>query len=197
MRIPCLKMFGYTAIGAPLLFAVCWILSASTDGSWQFGVNSLSDMGISDNAVSAFLFNFGCIITGILGIIIGFGMLTYGKRTLWIGAIPYMVGMMFLSLVGVFTLDNPNVHDRVASAFGLFTGIALIIASASDWRLSWYLYADVILLVLSVFEIMTQPFPMWEAVTTIVTMVWVFILGLKVMRNEEALFSDSPRIGGH
>ena len=196
MKIPKLRIFGYIAMAAPLLFVVLWILSASIDGSWRFGVNSLSDMGISDNAVSAFLFNFGCMITGILGMIVGFGMIMYGRRTLKAGGAIYIVGMLFLSLVGVFTLDNYSKHYFVASTFSIVSGLGVLVSSFSDWKVSWYLYADIILIAFAAIVIMTTPFETWEPLATIASMIWVFIMGTKMIRNEEKLFTDEPLIGG-
>ncbi len=197
MRIPPLKVFGYVALAAPVFFAVMWIASATTDGAWQFGVLSLSDMGISKNPLSAFLFNFGCIATGICGMFIGFGMFTYGKKTLKTGGIIYMAGMFFLSLVGVFTLDNYQAHEFVASTFGLVASAAVLVSSVSDWRLSWYIYADVFLIVFSAIQVIAQPFAVWEAFITITAMIWIFIMGIKMLKHESVLFTDTPRIGGN
>lgn len=189
MKIPELKVFGYLAVVVPLLFIVLWILSATIDGSWQFGVNSLSDMGISDNAVSAFLFNFGCMITGILGMIFGAGMIAYGKRTLKVGGVMYIIGMLFLSLVGVFTLDNYDMHRFVATTFSAVSGLAIVVCSVSDWKVSWYLYVDIVLIGFSIIVFMTTHFEMWEPLITIASMIWVFIQGIKMLRKEEELFN--------
>ena len=200
MRIPELRIFGYVATVVPLLFTLLWILSASIDGSWKFGVNSLSDMGISDNAVSAFLFNFGCIatgISGIMGMFVGFGLFEYGRRTLKVGGIIYIIGMLFLSLVGVFTLDNFNMHFIVATTFSVAGGIGIVVSSISDWKVSWYLYADVFLIATAVIFALTTQFEMWEPVATIASITWVFITGIKMLRNEERLFTDRPLIGGN
>ena len=196
MRFPELKIFGYIAMAAPVLFVVVWMMSAAFDGSWRFGVNSLSDLGISDNAVSAFLFNFGCMIAGIMGMFVGFGLFEYGRRTLKVGGIIYIIGMLFLSLVGVFTLDNFNMHFIVATTFSVAGGIGIVVSSISDWKVSWYLYADVFLIATTVIFTLTTPFEMWEPVATIASMTWVFITGIKMLRNEEELFTGTPLTGG-
>ena len=196
MKVPALKVFGYIALSAPVIFAVMWILSATIDGSWRFGVNSLSDMGISDNAISAFLFNFGCMITGIAGMIVGFGMIEYGRRTLKVGGAIYIVGMLFLSLVGVFTLDNHDAHYFVASTFSLVSGLGILVSSISDWKVSWYLYADIVLMAITVIVVIATPFETWEPIATITSMIWVLIMGFKMIGSEEKLFTDAPLVGG-
>lgn len=196
MRFPELKMFGYIAMAAPVLFVVVWMMSAAFDGSWRFGVNSLSDLGISDNAVSAFLFNFGCMTTGILGMIVGFGLFEYGRRTLKVGGVIYIIGMLFLSLVGVFTLDTYDAHYFVASTFSLIIGVGVFVSSLSDWKVSWYLYADVVLMAFTAIIVLVTPFETWEPVATITSMIWIFIMGIKMLRNEEELFTGTPLTGG-
>ena len=195
MKFPELKAIAALTFIMPIFFAVMWVSSAAVDGSWTFGVNSLSDMGISDNAVSAFLFNFGCIVTGISGIVIGLGLFAYGKRTVRVSGILYIVSMFFLALVGVFTLDNYPMHSFVASSFGLTMYISIIVSSVSDWRLSWYLYFDVVFITTTSIIVATQPFPMWEALLTIASMIWIAITGYKIVIREESLFGDVPRFG--
>ncbi len=46
-------------------------------------------------------------------------------------------------------------------------------------------------------QVITQPFAVWEAFITIAAMIWIFIMGIKMLRYEEALFMDAPRIGGN
>ena len=196
MRFPELKMFGYIAMAAPVLFVVVWMMSAAFDGSWWFGVNSLSDLGISDNAVSAFLFNFGCMTTGILGMIVGFGLFEYGRRTLKVGGVIYIIGMLFLSLVGVFTLDTYDAHYFVASTCSLIIGVGVFVSSLSDWKVSWYLYADVVLMAFTAIIVLVTPFETWEPVATITSIIWIFIMGIKMLRNEEELFTGTPLTGG-
>ena len=196
MRFPELKMFGYIAMAAPVLFVVVWMMSAAFDGSWWFGVNSLSDLGISDNAVSAFLFNFGCMTTGILGMIVGFGLFEYGRRTLKVGGVIYIIGMLFLSLVGVFTLDTYDAHYFVASTSSLIIGVGVFVSSLSDWKVSWYLYADVVLMAFTAIIVLVTPFETWEPVATITSIIWIFIMGIKMLRNEEELFTGTPLTGG-
>ena len=193
MEIPKLKVFAYLAFIMPAFFTIMWILSATIDGSWTFGINSLSDMGISENPTSAFLFNFGCMVTGILGVLIGFGMFAYGKRTNKAGGLLYIVSMVFLALVGVFTLPQ-TMHYVVATSYGLFFGISVVVSSVSDWKLSWYPYFDLVYIVFSVIVVSTQVFEMWEPIMVIAAMVWTVIIGYKMIR-EESLFNEEPDLG--
>lgn len=190
MKVPGPKFFIYLTVIMPIFFSIMWILSASIDGKWTFGVNSLSDMGISENAVSAFLFNFGCIITGLFGSFIGFGMFAYGKRTIKYAGILYTISMIFLAFVGVFTLPQ-TMHFVVASSYGIFFALAAAVTTPSDWKVSWYLYFDIVFIVIGLIMVSTQPFPVWEAVMVIAAMVWTVVFGYK-MSKEYILFSEEP-----
>ena len=192
MKVPGLRFFITLTIVMPIFFSIMWILSASIDGKWAFGVNSLSDMGISENAISAFLFNFGCIVTGLFGSFIGFGMFAYGKRTMKYAGILYIISMIFLAFVGVFTLPQ-RMHYIVASSYGIFFALSVVVATPSDWKLSWYLYFDIIFIIFGLIIVGTQTFPVWEAVMVIAAMVWTVVLGYKMFK-EDALFSDEPNL---
>ena len=191
MKVPELKMFACLAFVMPVFFSVMWIMSATIDGQWTFGVNSLSDMGISENAVSAFLFNFACIFTGLFGAVIGFGSVAYGKRTIKAGGILYIISMIFLSFVGVFTLHS-SLHFFVASTYGVFFALSVVVSSVSDWKLSWYFYFDAVFIVAGLIIVFTQVFAMWEAIMVIAAMVWTLVIGYKMIKREETLYSEDP-----
>ena len=195
MKTPGLRFFAYLAFIMPLFFAVMWILSATTDGEWAFGVKSLSDMGISENPLSAFLFNFACIFTGLSGTVIGFGSFAYGKRTMRIGGVLYMISMVFLAMVGVFTLPQ-TMHYIVASSFGIIFALSVLVSSVSDWKCSWFFYFDIAFIIAGAIIVGTQPFPVWEAIMVIGAMLWTAVLGYKMLIRVDELFSDVPAIGG-
>lgn len=194
MKMPELKVFEYLAFVMPVFFAVMWILSATIDGKWTFGVNSLSDMGISENAISAFLFNFGCIVTGLGGFVINMGAFAYGKKMLKIGSLIAAASFIFLSLVGVFTLNIFSAHRFVASTFGVLLFISIVVSSVSDFKVSWYLYFDIPFIIAIAVIVLTQPFAVWEAITVIGAMIWIMMLGFKMHIHDDRLFGDEPRL---
>ena len=193
MKVPELKMFAYLAFIMPVFFSIMWIMSATIDGHWTFGVNSLSDMGISENSVSAFLFNFACIFTGLFGAVIGLGSVFYGRKTIKAGGILYVISMLFLSMVGVFTLHSP-LHFYVASSYGVFFALSVVVSSISDWKLSWYFYFDLVFIIGGLIVVFTQVFALWEAVMVIAAMVWTLVIGYKMIIREETLYSEEPSV---
>ena len=193
MMFPELRFFTLLSLIMPIFFATMWISSATIDGEWTFGVNSLSDMGISDNAISAFLFNIGCIVTGLGGFMISIGTFAYGKKTLKFGGLIAAASFIFLSLVGVFTLNIYPIHSFVASTFGVLLFISIIVSSVSDYKVSWYLYTDVILVAIMAITMMTLKFEVWEPIYTICSIIWTFTFGIKMLIGDERLFSDVPQ----
>ena len=194
MKMPELKVFEYLAYIMPVFFAVMWVLSATIDGKWTFGVNSLSDMGISENAVSASLFNFGCVVAGLGGFVIEIGAFAYGKRTLKIGSLIAAMSFIFLSLVGVFTLNIFSIHSFVASTFGVLLFISIVVSSVSDFKVSWYLYFDIPFIIAIATVVLTQPFEVWEAITVIGALIWILVLGYKMHVHDDRIFSDEPKL---
>jgi len=195
MEFPGLRRIIPLTVIMPLFFTTMWILSATIDGKWTFGVNSLSDMGISENATGAFLFNFGCIVAGLGGFIINLAAFAYGKKMLRIGGIVAAASFIFLSLVGVFTLHTYEAHSFVASTFGVLLFVSIVLSSVSDYKVSWYLYFDIPFIVAVAVLVLTQPFPVWEAITVIGSMIWILVLGYKMHVRDDRLFGDEPRLG--
>ena len=194
MKVPPLRFFSYIALVMPFVFVALWIASALVDGEWRFGYNSLSEMGISDDTVGAFLFNFACIISGISGIVFGFGIFAYGKSVIRLGGALFTISHLFLSLVGVFNLNFGDVHYFVASTFGLVLGISYVFLSLKDWGHWLYLIVDIVFITVCVVFTVDTPFTVWEPALIISAMVWIFIIGVKMYREEESMFGDTPRL---
>ncbi len=194
MEVPPLRFFSYIALVMPFVFTALWISSALVDGEWRFGFDSLSEMGISDDTVGAFLFNFGCITSGISGIIFGFGIFAYGKSVIRLGGALFTFSLLFLSLVGVFNLHFGDVHYFVASTFGLVLGISYVFLSLKDWGHIVYLIVDVTFIAVCIIFTLDTPFTVWEPTLIISSMVWIFFLGVKMYREEDKMFGDTARL---
>ncbi|AGI47695.1 Protein of unknown function (DUF998) [Thermoplasmatales archaeon BRNA1] len=165
---------------APIVFSVLWVLSATIDGDWTFGEDSLSRMGISENRIAAALFNGGCVFVGAMGFIVGIGIMSGKDPLSKPEGIAYSAGMVFLMLVGVFPMDLGTIHNTVATTFGVFVFIAILLASAVDYRNRDHPEIDVIVLAFTVIMLATQRFEVWEPLLVIATMVWTAVLGLKM-----------------
>ncbi len=187
-RIP-LRFVTILALVLPAVFAVLWISSATIDGLWAFGVDSLSRMGISEDRVAAALFNGGCIVCGAMGTIIGLGTAAHRERAGTLAGILYAAGMVFLLLVGVFPMDQPDIHYVVATLFFTLVLFSVIITAVDSRRLGRHFELDVLPFVLSILFMSTMVFPLWEALIVIIFMVWTILQGIRMARYD-AVFSE-------
>ena len=187
-----LRTCSFLAFAASVMFAVLWISSATLDGEWTFGVDSLSRMGISENAVAAGLFNYGCMAAGAVGILIGIGMIVHEKGLCTIVGILYSVGLFFLMLVGVFPMDQGDIHYIVASTFAILVFFAVVVGAVNDFLHMWHPEIDAAIIAAMVVFVATQPFPMWEAVLTILALVWTALQGVKMRVHEDSFPLVNP-----
>lgn len=191
-----LKIPAALAIFIPPLFAVLWIASATIDGKWVFGVDSLSRMGISENVLSAALFNYGCIGTGAMGMVVGMGMAIHQDGFRRLKGVFYTAGMFFLMLVGVFPMSLGSIHYIVASIFGLCCLCALVCSMIANWGLGKYTEINGVLVVVSLILIATQPFALWEAILVIISLFWTMSQGLSMAIRYGAFRKETDATAG-
>jgi hypothetical membrane protein len=125
----------YAAIGifvgaiVPLMLAT----AIFADGHWAFNVNTLSDLGVSRVQSAADIFNWTCIIAGILLIIFGTGK-TLAKSGLD-GASAMFVAFAGLFLIGVgVCVETSDYHNFFAWTFFGLMFVAVLVGLVSDWK---------------------------------------------------------------
>ena len=111
----------------PFLFGIAIL----TDGFWTFNVNTLSDLGVSPVEATAMIFNYTCIIAGLLVVIFGIGKLFircgYDAASGFFTAI----GGILLMAIGFITEDY-STHLPIAYSFFAIMTIAILISAAGD-----------------------------------------------------------------
>ncbi|MCL1979028.1 MAG: DUF998 domain-containing protein [Methanomassiliicoccaceae archaeon] len=174
--------FSWFGIIGVAVFIIAWMCAASIDATWQFGVNTLSEFGISDTDAS-YYFNYGCRITGILIVVTGIGRVLYSKNAGYtIGGILLAVGGFFLALVGVYTMDT-DAHSLVAVCMAVFLFAAIIAIAAGNWAADRKVFAGVgiasafILFVLAI----AGDTAVLEAYGIIVAMIWFLAESVNVI----------------
>lgn len=128
----------FAAVGLVAAFALAIVITMATSGdpAWVYGENMLSDLGVSDVQSTADLYNYGCMIIGILTFVLGVGKaaceLSCNRAS---GCILAIAGI-FMILLGYMSSDfgNGNTHDTIAILFYLFMFIAMVLAAIGDWR---------------------------------------------------------------
>ncbi len=128
---------GFAVIGivAAFLFGIAWIVAALSDPAWRFGEDAVSDLGVSSVQLTADMFMFGCILTGLLVFLFGVGK-TYSEThaSRWSGALLLIAGI-FLILIGCFNEDwhGGTVHATVAILFFIFLALSMLVSIPGDW----------------------------------------------------------------
>ncbi|AIZ57187.1 hypothetical protein Mpt1_c13250 [Candidatus Methanoplasma termitum] len=136
--------FGFIGVAA---FIIAWICADSIDTAWQFGVNNLSDLGVSDTDAKLY-FNYGCIIAGILLAIMGVGRVAYAKNAGHIaGGVLIVFGSVAFALVGWFTADDGDLHKFIATCAALFIFLAMIAVAAGNWAADRKIFAGVSIII--------------------------------------------------
>lgn len=113
---------GFLAVA----IAIAGIIGAALVSGWQYGINSLSDLGVMSPTAS--FFNYCLVIAGVL-------MIVHGsvRGPTEVGAHKYascMIGFagVFLMLGGAFTvsINGGTVHDAAWDIFAVLLVIAMI-----------------------------------------------------------------------
>lgn len=116
-----------------IIFSICWICAVILDGTWVFGENMVSDLGVSDTDAKYF-FNYGCIAAGI--IIYVYGILTAYFNKLTLDRVCYVliaIAGMFLIGVGTFTEDLGWPHNLCAYSLFIAVFISAILRIILDF----------------------------------------------------------------
>ena len=113
----------FAAIGllAAFAFAVIFAVAANADSSWIYGESMISDLGVSDVQLSADLFNYGCLIVGVLLFVFGVGKAACEFGCNRASGCMLAIAAIFLILIGYIHSDfgNGNTHEAIAILLGL------------------------------------------------------------------------------
>lgn len=128
--------FAAVGILAAFAFAVILAVAANADSSWIYGESMISDLGVSDVQLSADLFNYGCIVVGILLFVFGIGKAACEFNCNRASGCVLAIAAIFLILIGYIHSDfgNGNTHTTIAILFFLFLFIAAVLSAIGDWR---------------------------------------------------------------
>jgi len=171
--------FGWIGIVAVAAFIAMWIACYAVDGAWEWGVNDLSDFGVSDTGAAS-IFNYGCIIVGIVLAIYGIGKVcnydTYGHK--YSGLMIAFSGICF-SMVGVFSTiyGNGDYHHFFASLTGLFLAAAIVASSAQEWKDGKQIIAGIAIVIACIVTacMVMYPFAEFEVWALVLAAAWLAI----------------------
>ena len=163
-------------IGGAVLFLFLFILALICDGSWTFGVNDLSDLGVSPNPWACFFFNSACVFSGGLLFIFGIKMYFACPNIERYAYLVSGLSALFLMGIGLMTEDMvPSVHLKFAYIFFAMVGCVVAGTILLDLKKKKLLRAvtSSVILLMSLILYLTQPFEVYEPIIVMGMLVWI------------------------
>ena len=173
-------VLGRIGMFTSLFFPAMWAIAAKLDGEWSFGHNSLSDMGVSSNPVTAIMFNVACIVTGALIMLYFYALAKKDDGGGVAGAYIASISGFFLAMVGVFNLNTGAFHYFFATTFGLLTTTGVVFYTMRDInrRRGPQSVLTFTLLVIGLFVTLNYVFEIWEPIVVILGLIWLFLFSV-------------------
>ena len=174
-----IKRSTYILFVGIAIFAFCWIAAIFVDGTWVFGVHTMSELGISDS-FAKYLFFIGCVEAGMCVAIYGFIMARETKSLLHRSVYyVFQIAGFFLVCVGIFTMDY-DIHGFFAVTFFALIGISIMIYAiyaASQKKCLLSLISTVVVITGVVLMIFT-PLAFMESVFVILFLFWILFVDI-------------------
>ncbi|MEA4978108.1 MAG: DUF998 domain-containing protein [Methanomassiliicoccaceae archaeon] len=172
------------------LFAFCWMGAVLLDPSWTFGVNTMSELGISKTN-ARYLFLIGCLGTGICTCIYG-ALMAYSLKPMLLRSVFIILSVagIFLMGVGFFTMDT-DLHIVFTAAFFISVALCMVIYALyvafaeENYLLGIY---TAVLIVVNVLLLLLTPLAFVEPVAVILFMIWILSINHSFFWNEDKWF---------
>ncbi len=174
------RILGRIGMFTSLFFPAMWAIAAKLDGEWSFGHNSLSDMGVSSNLMTAIMFNVACIVTGALIMLYFYELAKRDNGGGVAGAYIASISGFFLAMVGVFNLNTGAFHYFFATTFGFLATAGVVFYTMRDInrRRGPQSVLTVVLLIIGLYVTLTSIFEVWEPIVVILGLIWLFLFSV-------------------
>jgi hypothetical membrane protein len=193
-NVKLLRFGGFCGILGSVL-SIALVLAATVLSPWfRWENNALSELGVGEVSL---LFNGAMLIGGVLIFFFALGLREYfdGNRLARVGVNLIIAASIFLALVGVFTVDMIVMHGIVSlgplmlAPLGfVFIGFGTEEAKTRKFSICSGVAALVSILVLPM-VILFLPFKVGfavpEIINTIITTVWIFGMGIKLIKHKK------------
>jgi hypothetical membrane protein len=193
-----LRFGGFCGILGSVL-SIALVLAATVLSPWfRWENNALSELGVGEVSL---LFNGAMLIGGVLIFFFALGIREYfdGNRLVRVGVNLIVAASIFLALVGVFTVDMMVMHGIVSlgplmlAPLGfVFIGFGTEEAKIRKFSIGSGAAALVSILVLPM-VILFLPFKVGfavpEIINTIITTVWIFGMGTKLIKHKKGEYN--------
>ena len=175
---------AYLGLLSVLVFSVSWIVGVILDGTWAYGINYLSDLGVSPVFGARVAFTVGCIAAGVGFIAYSYSVMKTCPRPLV--KLTYLLSIVCgICLIGVGTFNEGTLlHYPFALTLGGFAIAAIMISIGDDLverKHESALKTALIFLVFVISLVGTRQFA--EATAVIALMTWVFVKCASFIRH--------------
>lgn len=193
VRIP--SIFILAGFLTLIVFLIVMIAAVSLDGNWRFGQDTLSSLGgHSTNPDASSVFNYGCVLIGLLGFVFGWGLMSRENNWLYLSGLLTM--LCSISLMGVGALpDSYNApHEVMAKLFGFLSALAMIVAAIGDWFNGRRIYAaiPIVLLLVCAFMLVQKEYGLFEVVSVTCILAWMVSQSIKYLTIDGLKEYDNP-----
>lgn len=173
-----------------VLFAICWAGAVLLDPSWTFGVQTMSELGISETS-ARHLFFIGCVGTGICTCIYG-ALMAYSIKPLFLRSVFVILSVagMFLVGIGFFTMGN-YMHTVFTAAFFISIGACMInyaLYTAFIEKNNVHSICTAALIIANVLLLIFTPIAFVEPIAVISFIFWTLSINHSFLRNEDKWF---------
>jgi len=191
-----IRIAGISGIIASTLPLIVIFASTVLEKSFSWSKHALSDIGVSQ---TAWLFNSGLIIGGLLNLLFAFGLRNYlgKKRLVKVGVSLLIVSSISLALVGVLTENCNIIHALVALGYLLLAPVGIIFIGQGEknkqfGKVSLSLGITALLAIFGLpvitFVVNLQiGFAVPEFAESLVLSIWTFWVSLNLLRRNRKL----------
>ncbi len=180
------KVLGVSGLLAALIYIISLFAAAFTTSGFEIGVNNINDLGTS------FVYNAGCVVAGILGILFGLGIFIRNKDGVFIARI-YSI----LILVGSIILIVLGATKSEGIVVTIFEVVA-IIAVLSELGLNWVSEQKALMIVSAFFAIFMLGTAALDAILgfgfAVFTALWIIITSITYVTEGLAPTQESKKV---
>ena len=124
--------YAWVGIAAVITMILAVTICLLGDPSWDYNSGSMCDFGISDVKYVSVTFIGGCILSGLMFMVSGFGWFMFGEsKYVRAGAIVVVISGVALMCVGIFD-KTYSFHQYVSIIYAIIFIIAIALVSVQD-----------------------------------------------------------------
>lgn len=188
-----LKLSGFSGIVTPIIAFTFILLAIAYSPEFNWTENALSDLGVQ-TGVTATLFNYGLIISGFFAVMFALGLFMFLSQKLLgkIGALIFVLDVLFLIAIGVFPENVRPTHYYVSVMFFVLFPISMLIMCATFFLtcnvkmglftfITAFVAAAVWIIQFSIRFVRGVAIP--EAISALSASAWSIVLGVQMLKQ--------------